>query len=287
MNQLSLFKTPLLSRRISISARRASPILPGSGRFYPPGTPSARPWRAMQQNSPPSNSTPRRTPSPAPSTIAGLPRAHARRLPVRGEVPTSHHPSQGSDRLRRRDHRFSGRDDASRSEARAAAARDAAVVGRGRVRTLAAFLQNLPTGFRCALEVRHQSWLAPATCRGSSDYSNSMPSPFAWCSTPGCLRWTRQPRRSSTSAGWAAATTSPTMTSRTCAIDREAELYRGRNKSRGYLKAGLVVDGYFNNHYQGHSPALGARAASKAARRHVNRCFASLGRAENCEGHRR
>ena len=38
-------------------------------------------------------------------------------------------------------------------------------------------------------------------------------------------------------------------------IDRDVQLDRWAEQIRGYLKAGLIVYGYFNNHYQGHSPA--------------------------------
>ena len=38
-------------------------------------------------------------------------------------------------------------------------------------------------------------------------------------------------------------------------IDRDVQLDRWAEQIKRYLKAGLVVYGYFNNHYQGHSPA--------------------------------
>ena len=38
-------------------------------------------------------------------------------------------------------------------------------------------------------------------------------------------------------------------------INRDVQLDRWAEQIRGYLKAGLIVYGYFNNHYQGHSPA--------------------------------
>ena len=38
-------------------------------------------------------------------------------------------------------------------------------------------------------------------------------------------------------------------------IDRDVQLDRWAEQIRGYRKSGLIVYGYFNNHYQGHSPA--------------------------------
>ena len=38
-------------------------------------------------------------------------------------------------------------------------------------------------------------------------------------------------------------------------IDRDMQIDRWAEQIRGYLKSGVIVYGYFNNHYQGHSPA--------------------------------
>jgi uncharacterized protein YecE (DUF72 family) len=38
-------------------------------------------------------------------------------------------------------------------------------------------------------------------------------------------------------------------------INRDAQLDSWSEQIRSYVKAGLIVYGYFNNHYQGHSPA--------------------------------
>ena len=38
-------------------------------------------------------------------------------------------------------------------------------------------------------------------------------------------------------------------------INRDAQLDAWAEQVAGYLRAGVIVYGYFNNHYQGHSPA--------------------------------
>ena len=127
--------------------------------------------------------------------------------------------------------------------------------GAGAFDTLTAFLQNLPTGFRYALEVRHRSWLAPAVlprllvllqqravalCLAQS---TGMPAldeataPFVY------VRWLG--RREDI----------PDDDFSHVRINREVQLDRWAEQIRGYLNAGLIVYGYFNNHYQGHSPA--------------------------------
>ena len=83
-------------------------------------------------------------------------------------------------------------------------------------------------------------------------------------------RSTRSPRRSSTSAGWAAARTSPTTTSAHVRINRGRAARRLGGADQRLPAAGLIVYGYFNNHYQGHSPASVRGPASAAAGRRLS-----------------
>ena len=127
--------------------------------------------------------------------------------------------------------------------------------GAGAFDTLAAFLQNLPTGFRYALEVRHRVVAGPrvlprllgllqqhavALCLVQHAWMPALDeatAPFVY------VRWLG--RREDI----------PDDDFSHVRIDREVQLDRWAEQIRGYLKAGLIVYGYFNNHYQGHSPA--------------------------------
>ncbi len=120
---------------------------------------------------------------------------------------------------------------------------------------LNAFLTGLPTGFRYALEVRHQSWLRKDTFPRLLDLLQRqgvalclvqhawMPAlevttaPFVY------IRW--MGRREDI----------PDDDFSHVRIDREAQLDRWAEQVKRHLAAGLTVYGYFNNHYQGHSPA--------------------------------
>ena len=57
------------------------------------------------------------------------------------------------------------------------------------------------------------------------------------------------------------------MTSRTCVSIARSQLDRWAEQIGGYLRAGLIVYGYFNNHYQGHSPASVRATADATGRR--------------------
>ncbi len=127
--------------------------------------------------------------------------------------------------------------------------------GAGGFDALKAFLPALPSGFRYVLEVRHRSWLGhevfPAlleTLRGQGialclvQYAG-MPAlteataPFVY------IRWLG--RREDI----------PDDDFSRVRINRDAQLDRWAGQIAGHLRAGLTVFGYFNNHYQGHSPA--------------------------------
>jgi uncharacterized protein YecE (DUF72 family) len=127
--------------------------------------------------------------------------------------------------------------------------------GAGAFDTLTTFLRNLPTGFRYALEVRHKSWLGKdmlpklltllqkhgvALCLVQHAWMPALAevtAPFVY------VRWLG--RREDI----------PDNDFSHVRINRDAQLDRWAEQINGYLKTGLIVYGYFNNHYQGHSPA--------------------------------
>jgi len=121
--------------------------------------------------------------------------------------------------------------------------------------TLTTFLRELPTGFRYALEVRHKSWLSKETfprllellqgqgvalCLVQHAWMpalDKVTAPFVY------VRWLG--RREDI----------PDDDFSHVRINREVQLDRWAEQIGAYQKAGLIVYGYFNNHYQGHSPA--------------------------------
>jgi uncharacterized protein YecE (DUF72 family) len=125
----------------------------------------------------------------------------------------------------------------------------------GQADALEGFLQNLPTGFRYALEVRHRSWLAKdklpklvallqrreiALCLVQHAWMpklDEVTAPFVY------IRWLG--RREDI----------PDDDFSRVRIDRRAQLDSWAEQIARYLQAGIAVYGYFNNHYQGHSPA--------------------------------
>ncbi len=127
--------------------------------------------------------------------------------------------------------------------------------GASALETLTTFLRNLPTGFRFALEVRHKSWLSKdmlpkllgllqrqgvALCLVQHAWMpvlDEVTAPFVY------VRWLG--RREEI----------PDDDFSHVRINRDAQLDRWAELINGYLKTGLIVYGYFNNHYQGHSPA--------------------------------
>jgi uncharacterized protein YecE (DUF72 family) len=127
--------------------------------------------------------------------------------------------------------------------------------GAGAFEALAAYLRDLPAGFRYALEVRHKSWLTPAMlpkllgllqghavalCLVQHAWMpvlDETTAPFVY------VRWLG--RREDI----------PDDDFSHVRINRDAQLDRWAEQIRRCLAAGLIVYGYFNNHYQGHSPA--------------------------------
>lgn len=120
---------------------------------------------------------------------------------------------------------------------------------------LTAFLPRLPAGPRYALEVRHKSWLGTdmlprlldalrrhgvALCLVQHAWMprlDEATAPFVY------IRWLG--RREDI----------PDDDFSHVRINRAVQLDAWAGQIRGYLAAGLTVYGYFNNHYQGHSPA--------------------------------
>jgi uncharacterized protein YecE (DUF72 family) len=120
--------------------------------------------------------------------------------------------------------------------------------------TLATFLSELPPGFRYALEVRHKSWLAKDVLprllallqtngvaltlvqHGWMPRLDEITAPFTY------IRWLG--RREDI----------PDDDFSHIRINRDTQLDAWAEQVAGYLRAGTTVYGYFNNHYQGHSP---------------------------------
>ncbi len=121
--------------------------------------------------------------------------------------------------------------------------------------TLAAFLQDLPTGFRCALEVRHRSWLdsevfprvlellrrhGVALCltqQVGMPALDQVTAPFVY------IRWLGR-REDIIDDDFSRVR-----------INRDVQLDRWAEQVGRYLREDIAVYGYFNNHYQGHAPA--------------------------------
>jgi uncharacterized protein YecE (DUF72 family) len=120
--------------------------------------------------------------------------------------------------------------------------------------TLATFLGDLPPGFLYALEVRHKSWLARdvlpmllglvekqgvALClvqHAWMPHLDEITAPFTY------IRWLG--RREDI----------PDDDFSHIRIPREEQLDAWAAQVAEYARRGVVVYGYFNNHYQGHSP---------------------------------
>jgi uncharacterized protein YecE (DUF72 family) len=120
---------------------------------------------------------------------------------------------------------------------------------------LRAYLETLPSGPRYALEVRHNSWMLEphrqellsllrsrgiALCLVQHAWmprQDAVTAPFTY------IRWLG--RREDI----------PDRDFGQVRIDREAQLDSWSEQVRRYLDRGVTVFGYFNNHYQGHSPA--------------------------------
>jgi uncharacterized protein YecE (DUF72 family) len=125
----------------------------------------------------------------------------------------------------------------------------------GQMEDLTAFLQGLPAGFRYALEVRHRSWLGKETLarllglvqqqgvalclvqHAWMPHLDEITAPFTY------IRWLG--RREDI----------PDDDYSHVRINRDAQLDTWAEQVGRYLRAGVIVYGYFNNHYQGHSPA--------------------------------
>ncbi|MCU0507337.1 MAG: DUF72 domain-containing protein [Anaerolineae bacterium] len=117
------------------------------------------------------------------------------------------------------------------------------------------FLPTLPPGQRYALEVRHKSWLAEGTfatltqmlkehgvalCLVQHAWMPAMDTvtaPFVY------IRWLG--RREDI----------PDDDFSKVRINRDTQLDKWAAQVRTYTQMGAIVYGYFNNHYQGHSPA--------------------------------
>lgn len=117
------------------------------------------------------------------------------------------------------------------------------------------FLPDLPDGFPYALEVRHKSWLAKGTFERLTDLLRDrgvalclvqhawMPPLDTLTARFAYIRWLG--RREDI----------PDDDFSHVRINRDVQLDRWAEQIDRYLRANLVVYAYFNNHYQGHSPA--------------------------------
>jgi uncharacterized protein YecE (DUF72 family) len=127
--------------------------------------------------------------------------------------------------------------------------------GAGAMSDLEKFLPTLPPSHRYALEVRHKSWLAEGTFATLTEMlkaqgvalclvqhawmpaMDTVTAPFVY------LRWLG--RREDI----------PGDDFSKVRINRDVQLDKWAAQVRTYTQMGAVVYGYFNNHYQGHSPA--------------------------------
>jgi uncharacterized protein YecE (DUF72 family) len=116
---------------------------------------------------------------------------------------------------------------------------------------LAAFLEKLPKEYRYAVEIRHRSWL-----KGEEFYNlltkhrvalvladlyympklNKVTTDFVY------IRWLGNRKDV------------PDDQYEKIILDRTKDLLHWSEVVKGFLKKGLPVRGYFNNHFQGHSP---------------------------------
>jgi uncharacterized protein YecE (DUF72 family) len=126
----------------------------------------------------------------------------------------------------------------------------------GQMDALATFLEGLPTGgIRFALEVRHKSWMAEETFPQLLDLLRKhgialclvqhawMPALDALTAAFTYVRWLG--RREDI----------PDDDFSRVRINRDVQLDRWASQISDYLRNDVTVYGYFNNHYQGHSPA--------------------------------
>jgi uncharacterized protein YecE (DUF72 family) len=124
------------------------------------------------------------------------------------------------------------------------------------MQVLAAFLHRLPAGgVRYVLEVRHKSWMAQETFPKLLDLLHGrgvalclvqhawMPALDALTAPFTYIRWLG--RREDI----------PDDDFSHVRINRDVQLDRWANQITEHLRQNVTVYGYFNNHYQGHSPA--------------------------------
>lgn len=117
------------------------------------------------------------------------------------------------------------------------------------------FLPALPSGYRYVLEVRHRSWLSPEVFPKLLDLLRQQE--VALCLT----QYAGMPALSEATAPfvyirWLGRREDiPDDDFSHVRVNRDVQLDRWAGQIAGHLRAGLTVYGYFNNHYQGHSPA--------------------------------
>lgn len=127
--------------------------------------------------------------------------------------------------------------------------------GAGAMGDLEKFLPTLPPGQRYALEVRHKSWLAEGTFATLTEMlkaqgvalclvqhawmpaMDTVTAPFVY------IRWLGR-REDILDDDFSKVR-----------INRDTQLDKWAAQVTTYMQMGAVVYGYFNNHYQGHSPA--------------------------------
>jgi uncharacterized protein YecE (DUF72 family) len=125
----------------------------------------------------------------------------------------------------------------------------------GQAEALEAFLPNLPSGLRYALEVRHRSWLLKETFPKLMGLLEKYG--IALC----LVQHAWMPRIDEITAAftyirWLGRREDiPDEDYSHVRIDRRVQLDGWAEQIARYLGSGLAVYGYFNNHYQGHSPA--------------------------------
>jgi uncharacterized protein YecE (DUF72 family) len=127
--------------------------------------------------------------------------------------------------------------------------------GANQLDQLSTYLRELPSGLQYAVELRHRSWLSKETLPKLLSLLHAHDAAI-------CLvQYAWMPRLDEVTASftyvrWLGRRSDiPDDDFSHVRINRDAQLDSWSAQVARYLRAGVIVYGYFNNHYQGHSPA--------------------------------
>ena len=124
---------------------------------------------------------------------------------------------------------------------------------------LEGFLKRLPTGFRFAVEFRHPGWLEERTYAALSRAgAGHALSDGPWIPRDRVMAAARQPTAELAYFRWLGHR--PHVSAYThVQVDRSAEIVAWSVVLEALAKQVREIYGYFNNHYEGHSPASARR----------------------------